>query len=81
MGMHGNYDLHTGFRGADEMPEPLDVFTEGDEDGYVWPTEPVLPLDECDDKDEAAERAALRRQFEDWEEAAAIVERAEREHA
>jgi len=46
MGMHGNYDLHTGFHGADEEIEPVDVFDEGDEDGIVWPIEPVLPLGE-----------------------------------
>ena len=47
MSLHGrNYDLHTGFHGADEEIEPPDVFDEGDEDGIVWPIEPVLPLEE-----------------------------------
>ena len=47
MSLHGrNYDLHTGFHGAPEEIEPPDVFDEGDEDGIVWPIEPVLPLEE-----------------------------------
>lgn len=46
MGLNGNYDLHTGFHGAPEPTEPPDVFDEGDEDGIVWPIEPVLPLEE-----------------------------------
>ena len=51
MGMHGNYDLHTGFHGPYEEPEPPDVFIEGEEDGYVWPIEPVLPIEDCPEGD------------------------------
>lgn len=39
-----SYLTHTNFRDQPDEYEPLDVFTEGDEDGYVWPSEPVLPL-------------------------------------